>query len=146
MTITTLEGFEKPRLKVFLDHFAVIETPRAVAGGAPLPEVLLLVICCTICDCVDYDLIVDWGAAQSRLPAPLPPYYHGVPGWRWLTMRRDGWDSVSLTRSVWMVVLVGPFTVQPLHYPLFADMGPFVFTPHSTSGKVPVAGFLSIGD
>lgn len=48
-----------------MEHFAAIEDPREPWRVAhPLPEVLLLVICGTICDCDDYDLIADWGAAR----------------------------------------------------------------------------------
>lgn len=62
MTLATLEGFEKPRLKALLEHFASIEDPREPWRVAhPLPEVLLLVV-------------ADWGAARLDLP-----YHHGVP-------------------------------------------------------------------
>jgi hypothetical protein len=57
MTIAALEGFEKPRLKALLEHFASIDDPREPWRVAhPLPEVLFLVVCGTICDCDDYDL------------------------------------------------------------------------------------------
>ncbi len=45
----------------------------------PLPEVLLLVVCGTICDCDDYDLIADWGAARLDFLRRYLPYHHGVP-------------------------------------------------------------------
>src|SRR4051812_37962406 len=55
------------------------------SSRAPLPEVLLLVVCGTICDCEDYDLIAAWGkehlavlrlrrsvdADTLRLPRPV---------------------------------------------------------------------------
>ncbi|BCH34987.1 hypothetical protein MesoLjLc_69170 [Mesorhizobium sp. L-8-10] len=47
-----------------------------------LPEILLLVVCGTICD--DYDLIADWGAARLDFLRRYLPYHHGVPGGRWL--------------------------------------------------------------
>jgi predicted transposase YbfD/YdcC len=87
MTIADLEGFEKPRLKALLEHFSVIEDPREPWRVAhPLPEVLLLVVCGTICDCDDYDGIAEWGAAHLDFLRRYLPYHHGVPGGRWLTM------------------------------------------------------------
>lgn len=87
MTIATLEGFEKSRLKALLDHFSAIEDPREPWRVAhPFPEVLLLVVCGTICDCEDYDLIADWGEAHLDFLRRYLPYHHGVPGGRWLTI------------------------------------------------------------
>ncbi len=87
MTIAPLEGFEKSRLRALLDHFAAIEDPREPWRVAhPLPEVLLLVVCGTICDCEDYELIADWGAAHLDFLRRYLPYHHGVPGGRWLTI------------------------------------------------------------
>lgn len=39
---------EKPRLRLLLDHFALIKDNRAWRIAHPLPEVLLLVVCGTI--------------------------------------------------------------------------------------------------
>jgi predicted transposase YbfD/YdcC len=87
MTIAELEGFEKPRLKALLDHFAIIEDPREPWRVAhPLSEVLLLVVCGTIADCDDYDGIAEWGEAHLALLRRFLPYHHGVPGARWLTI------------------------------------------------------------
>lgn len=87
MTIADLEGFEKPRLKALLEHFSSIEDPREPWRVAhPLPEVLLLVVCGTICDCDDYDGIAEWGAAHLDVLRRYLPYHHGVPGGRWLTL------------------------------------------------------------
>lgn len=81
MTIASLVGFKKPRLKALLDHFSAIEDPREPWRVAhPLPEVLLLVVCGTICDCDDYDAIADRGLAHldfrrwsgSTLPRSRP--------------------------------------------------------------------------
>ena len=93
MSMNTLEGFEKPRLKALLDHFAAIEDPREPWRVAhPLPEVLLLVVCGTICDCDDYDLIADWGASHLDFLRRYLPYHHGVPGGRWLTILMNRLD------------------------------------------------------
>jgi DDE_Tnp_1-associated len=81
MSIVALEGFEKPRLKALLDHFSAIEDPREPWRVAhPLNEVLLLVVCGTICDCDDYDGIAEWGAAHLDFLRRYLPYHHGVPG------------------------------------------------------------------
>jgi predicted transposase YbfD/YdcC len=52
----------------------------------PLREVLLLVVCGTICDCDDYEGIADWGAAHLDFLRRYLPYHNGVPGGRWLTI------------------------------------------------------------
>ena len=82
MTIATpLEGFEKPRLKALLKHFAAIEDPREPWRVAhPLPEVLLLVVCGTICDCDDYDGNAKWREAHLDFLRRYLPYHHCVPG------------------------------------------------------------------
>lgn len=87
MTIAALEGFEKPRLKALLEHFSTIEDLREPWRVAfPLPEVLFLVVCGTICDCDDYDGIAEWGEAHLDFLRRYLPYHHGVPGGRWLTI------------------------------------------------------------
>jgi predicted transposase YbfD/YdcC len=109
MTTAVLEGFEKPRLKALLDHFAAIEDPREPWRVAhPLPEVLLLVVCGTICDCDDYDLIADWGTAHLDVLRRYLPYHHGVPGGRWLTLLMNRIDPAlfsdcftSWVRETW---------------------------------------------
>lgn len=109
MTIAALEGFEKPCLKALLEHFSAIEDPREPWRVAhPLPEVLLLVVCGTICDCDDYDLIADWGATHLDFLRRYLPYHHGVPGGRWLTMLMNRIDHglfsaafTSWVRETW---------------------------------------------
>ena len=51
-----------------------------------LPEVLLLVVCATICDCDDYEAIAAWGKAHLAFLREYMPYHHGTPGERWLTI------------------------------------------------------------
>ena len=97
MTVAILEGFEKPRLKALLDHFADIEDPREAWRVAhPLREVLFLVVCGTIASCErsDYDLIADWGKARLDFLRRYLPYHHGVPGGRWLTILMNRIDPV----------------------------------------------------
>lgn len=78
---------EKSRLRALLDHFAIIEDPREPWRVAhPLPEVLLLVVCGTIADCDDYEGIAEWGETHLAFLRRFLPYYHGVPGARWLTL------------------------------------------------------------
>lgn len=109
VTIATVEKFEKPRLKALLDHFAAIEDPREPWRVAhPLPEVLLLVVCGTICDCDDYDGIAEWGEAHLDFLRRYLPYHHGVPGGRWLTLLMNRIDPVlfaaaftSWVRETW---------------------------------------------
>src|SRR3954469_21626598 len=72
---TTVESLPKSRLKALLDHFGQIEDPREPWRVAhPLPEVLLLGVCGTICDCEDYDLMAEWGEEHWRCCAALCPF------------------------------------------------------------------------
>ena len=51
---------DRPRLRVLLDHFALLEDDREPWRVAhPLPEVLLLVVCGTIGAGDDFDEIVE---------------------------------------------------------------------------------------
>jgi len=60
MEFECIEGFEKSRLKSLLDHLGEIEDPRDTWRVMhPLREILFLVVCGTICDCEDYELIAD---------------------------------------------------------------------------------------
>jgi len=105
MTITALEGFEKPRLKALLEHLSAIEDPREPWRVAhPLPEVLFVVVCGTICDCDDYDGIAEWGEAHLDFLRRYMPYHHGVPGGRWLTilMNRINPSLFSAAFSAWV--------------------------------------------
>jgi predicted transposase YbfD/YdcC len=105
MSLVRPEGFETSRLKALLDHFAKIEDPREPWRVAhPLAEVLLLVVCGTICDCDDYDLIADWGEAHLAFLRRYLPYEHGVPGGRWLTILMNRLDPAlfSAAFSAWV--------------------------------------------
>ena len=80
-------GFSKPRLRVLLDHFSVIEDEREAWRVAhPLPEVLLVVVCATIASCDDFDDIAAWGEVHLNFLRRFLPYHHGVPTGRWLNI------------------------------------------------------------
>jgi predicted transposase YbfD/YdcC len=82
-----LETPDKPRLRLLLDHFALIEDDRETWRVAhPLPEVLLLVVCGTIAAGDDFEDIADWGADNLAFLRRFLPYHHGVPGARWLRL------------------------------------------------------------
>jgi predicted transposase YbfD/YdcC len=76
---------DRPRLRVLLDHFALLEDDRESWRVAhPLPEVLLLMVCGTIGACDDFDEIVEWGEDNLPFLRRFLPYHHGIPGSRWL--------------------------------------------------------------
>jgi predicted transposase YbfD/YdcC len=81
-------GFgEKSRLRVLLDHFAVIEDGREPHRVAyPLAELLLLTVCGSIADCDDYEAISEWGQQHLSFLRRFLPFHHGVPTGRWLTI------------------------------------------------------------
>jgi predicted transposase YbfD/YdcC len=80
-----MELGERPRLRVLLDHFALLEDDREAWRVAhPLPEVLLLAVCGTIGACDDFDEIVAWGEDNLPFLRGFLPYHHGIPGARWL--------------------------------------------------------------
>jgi len=100
MSIVIFERLEKPRLKAFLEHFGEIKDPRDPWRVAhPLAEVLFLVVCGTKCDCDDYDLIADWGEAHLPFLRRCLPYYHGVPGGRWLTILMNRIDPALFSAA-----------------------------------------------
>ena len=87
MIETTVEPPSKSRLACLLDHFGTIPDPRDPRYVAhPLREIMFLVVCGTICDCDDFDLIADWGEAHLDFLRRFMPYYHGVPCGRWLNI------------------------------------------------------------
>ncbi len=101
-------GFAKPRLASLLDHFSVIEDPREQWRVAhPLPEVLLLVVGATIASCDDFDDIAAWGEAHLDFLRRFLPFYHGVPGGRWLNilMNRIDPDLFSACFTSWACAL-----------------------------------------
>ena len=60
----------KSSLSILLSHFSEIEDPRDVRRiSHPLPEILLLVVCGTICGCDDYENIAGWGETHLEYPS-----------------------------------------------------------------------------
>jgi len=105
MSLAVLTSADKSRLRVLLDHFAIIEDPREPWRVAhPLPEVLLLVVCGTIADCDDYEGIAEWGEAHLPFLRRFLPYHHGVPGARWLTILMNRIDPTlfSTVFTAWV--------------------------------------------
>ncbi len=83
----------KSRLRVLLDHLGQIEDPREPWRVAyRLDEILFLVVCGTICDCDDYEMIAAWGEERLDFLRRYLPYEHGVPGERWLTIMMNRID------------------------------------------------------
>lgn len=109
MSLIVLESLPPSRLKALLDRLGEIDDPREPWRVAhPLPEVLLLVVCGTICDCDDYDGIADWGEAHLPFLRRFLPFHHGVPGARWLTILMNRIDPalfsaafVDWVRATW---------------------------------------------
>ena len=100
MSLSILIPSEKSRLRALLDHFSMIEDPREAWRVAhPLPEVLLLVVCGTIADCDDYEGIAAWGKAHLGFLQRFLPYYHGVPGARWLTLLMNRIDPALFSAA-----------------------------------------------
>ena len=86
-------GDDRPRLRVLLDHFGLVEDDRESWRVAhPLSEVLLLVVCGTIGACDDFDEIVEWGEDNLPFLRRFLPYHHGVPGSRWLRILMNRLD------------------------------------------------------
>jgi predicted transposase YbfD/YdcC len=101
-------AFPKARLASLLDHFSVIEDPREQWRVAhPLPEVLLLVVCGTISSCDDFDDIAAWGEAHLDFLRRFLPFYHGLPGGRWLNilMNRIDPELFSACFMAWACAL-----------------------------------------
>jgi predicted transposase YbfD/YdcC len=109
VSVAVSELGSKSRLRALLDHFSQIDDPREPWRVAhPLPEVLLLVVCGTIADCEDYDTIGAWGEQHLGFLRRFLPYYHGVPGARWLTLLMNRIDPALFSacftawvREVW---------------------------------------------
>ncbi len=77
--------FAKDRLRLLLDHFAVVGDPReACKVKYPLREVLFLVTCASIAGCDDYDEIALWGERHRAFLRGYGEYFFGLPKEDWL--------------------------------------------------------------
>ena len=75
----------RDRLRLLLKEFAALDDAREPWRVLyPLHEVLLLVTCATIASCDDFDDIVAWGTHHLAVLRRFSPFYHGIPGERWL--------------------------------------------------------------
>ncbi|MCU4161944.1 transposase family protein [Acidiphilium sp. AL] len=64
---------DKSRLAVLLEHFVTIDDPRDVRRiSHPLAEILLLVVCGTIADCLEADPVSGSRSSGRRGRARLP--------------------------------------------------------------------------
>ncbi len=80
-----MEDFERPRRKSLLEHFSAIrDTRQSCKVMYRLDEVLLFVVCGTICGCDDYDDIVLWGETHLAFLRKLAPFHWGLPCADWL--------------------------------------------------------------
>ena len=99
MSLLVWDSLPRSSVKALLAHLGEIDDPRDPWRVAhPLSEVLLLVVCATVCDCDDYDAIADWGEANPAMLRRHLPYYHGVPGGRWLTLLMNRIDPDLFAR------------------------------------------------
>lgn len=93
MSFLVWDSLPRSSVKALLLHLGEVDDPRDPWRVAhPLSEVLLLVVCATVCDCDDCDAIADWGEANLAILRRHLPYHHGVPGGRWLTVLMDRID------------------------------------------------------
>jgi len=75
----------RDRVALLLKHFSELPDEREPWRVLfPLREVLLLVVCGTICACDDFDDIVAWGEAHLEFLRRFAAFEHGIPGERWL--------------------------------------------------------------
>ena len=88
-----MEGFELSRRKSLLEHFSAIKDSRQSCKVMyRLEEVLLLVVCGSICSCDDYDDIVLWGETHLEFLRKLAPFDWGLPCADWLRVMMNRVD------------------------------------------------------
>ena len=77
----------KSSLSILLGHFSEIEDPRDVRRiSHPLSEILLLVVCGTICGCDDYEDIAGSPCVREVVRCSIYLYFSGG------RIRRMTWD------------------------------------------------------
>src|SRR5271166_1681772 len=94
------EETPRDRLALLLKHFSEIPDAREPWRVAyPLAEVLLLVVCGTICSCDDFDDIAAWGEHHVDFLRRFAPFHHGIPCARWLCLLLNRIDPVLFKRG-----------------------------------------------
>lgn len=93
------EDVPRDRLALLLEHFSELPDEREPWRVLfPLAEVLLLVVCGTICACDDFDEIVTWGELNLDFLRRFAPFHHGIPGERWLRILINRIDPILFKR------------------------------------------------
>ena len=93
------EEVPRDRLALLLKHFSAIKDEREPWRVVyPLAEVLLLVVCATICSCDDFDDIAAWGGLHLDFLRRLAPFHHGIPCERWLRILLNRIDPILFKR------------------------------------------------
>ena len=88
-----MEEVSVSRRKSLLDHFSAIkDTRQSCKVMYRLEEVLLLVVCGSICGCDDYDDIVLWGETHLDFLRKLAPFHWGLPCADWLRVMMNRLD------------------------------------------------------
>lgn len=93
------EEVPRDRLALLLKHFSEIGDEREPWRVLyPLSEVLLLVVCATICSCDDFDDVAAWGRLNLDFLRRFAPFHHGIPCERWLRILVNRIDPVLFGR------------------------------------------------
>jgi predicted transposase YbfD/YdcC len=75
----------RDRLRLLLDEFSDIKDDREPCKiRYPIAEVLLVIVCGTICSSDDFDDIVLWAQMNLDFLRTISEFHFGVPGARWL--------------------------------------------------------------
>jgi hypothetical protein len=70
----------EPRATPFLSHFAPLRDPRQASKVLyPLAEILLLLLCATICGADDFVEIELWGEEHLAFLRRFLPFVRGIP-------------------------------------------------------------------
>jgi len=89
----------RDRLALLLKHFSDLGDEREPWRVLyPLAEVMLLVVCGTICSCDDFDDIAAWGKHHLDFLQKLAPFHHGIPCERWLRILVNRIDPLLFRR------------------------------------------------
>ena len=83
-----------PRTACLLDHFSALSDPRQRWRVVyPLPEILLLVLCATLCGMEDFVEIRLWGEERLGFLRRFLPYERGLPAHDTLNDVINGLDA-----------------------------------------------------